>query len=195
MQNSHLWFYRLPYSAMYSFLKKSRIVSNAENIVGIKDVVRSGQKLKEVTIFNKQTKNRYQIYFSAYGRCYPTSSGEVQSYIYVEDEKFDKALPKWFQMMNEANDGVEREGSSYPEDFYDYYNSSIATIYDRKWERLTKRDNYTDEQLDRLEKERQTYYNKLCNIVSKYLPIEDYKVEEVEEDINYDDMFSNNPDM
>ena len=181
--NSHLWFSRLPYSALYRFLQRSRIVSKSENIVGVKDVVKNGQTLKEVSIFNNRTKNKYKIYFTAFGRCYPSSDGNVHSYIYVEDEQFEQALPAWFKMMREMSNGVEFGHHTYPEEFYDYYNTSIDNIFNRKRDRLIKRGQYTEEQLEKIEEDRMKYYNKLCNIVKKYMPIDDLDQEEVEESI------------
>ena len=194
MSNSHLWFSMLPYSAFYRFLRKSGIVSKNEKIVRVKDVVRCGQTLKEVHLLNQQTKNKYSIYFNAFGRCYPSSNGEVYSYIYVEDEKFDKALPHWFKLMRECAENTEYgRHHSYVEDFYNYYNDSISSIFDGKLERMEKRGNYTEEQFDKVRNEKQAYYDKLCNIVKKYMPIDDLQVEETEESINYDEMDDDNP--
>ena len=190
--NSHLWFSRLPYSAFYRFLQKSGICAKHENIVGVKDVVKNDQRLKEIHLFNKYNKNKYSIYFNAFGRCYPSSDGKVHSYIYVEDEKFDKALPYWFKLMREASNNVEFEHRTYVEDFYDYYNDSISSIFDGKLERMEKRGNYTEEQFDQVRNEKQAYYDKLCNIVKKYMPIIDLE-EETEESINYDEMDDDNP--
>ena len=64
MSNSHLWFSMLPYEAFYRFLRKSGICAKNEKIVGVKDVVRYGQILKEVQLLNQQTKNKYSIYFN-----------------------------------------------------------------------------------------------------------------------------------
>ena len=195
MSNSHLWFSMLPYSAFYRFLQKSRICGKNENIVAVKDVVKNGQILKEVHLFNKHTKNKYSIYFNAFGRCYPSSNGEVYSYIYVEDEKFDNALPHWFKLMRECTENTEYGHRSYVEDFYDYYNESISSIYDGKLERMEKRGKYSEEQFENVRNEKQAYYDKLCNIVKKYIPIGDILQEEVEENINYDEMDTDIPDM
>lgn len=195
MNNSHLWFSKLPYSALYRFLQKSGIVAKSENIVGVKDIVKNGQTLKEIAIYNKQTKNKYKIYFTAFGRCYPSSDGNVYSYVYVEDEKFEKVLPSWFKLMRETNQNMEFNHNSYVEDFYDYYNDSIDAIYSARKERLLKRGKYTEEQLEKIEEERLYYYNKICNIVSKYMPLCEELDEEIDENINFDDVRDDCLDM
>ena len=60
---------------------------------------------------------------------------------------------------------------------------------------MEKRGKYSEEQFENVRNEKQAYYDKLCNIVKKYIPIGDILQEEVEENINYDEMDTDIPDM
>ena len=195
MQSSHRWWDRLPYSAFYRFLHKSGICSKSERITGVKDVLKFGQFLKEVELFNRATKNKYKIYFNAFGRCFPSSTGDVHSYIFVEDKKFERALPSFFKMMREVNNGIEIGGVDYTTDFYNYYNNSLSYIYDSRLDRMTQGGNYSEEQFEQVRNEKQAYYETICNIVRKYMPEIEIS-DKIEEGIDFDDGYDgDNPDM